>query len=70
MNHPLTITYILILFSIILEYPLIIFTSIIHLKVVDLLVPITIRWIILVKIIKGYSRIIETDIRIYVMVRG
>ena len=37
---------------------------------VDLLVPITFRWIILVKIIKGYSRIIETDIMIYVMVRG
>ena len=37
---------------------------------VDLLVPITFRWIILVKIIKGYTRIIETDIRIYVMVRG
>ena len=26
---------------------------------VDLLVPITFRWIILVKIIKGYSRMIE-----------
>ena len=37
---------------------------------VDLLVPITLRWIILVKIIKGYSRIIETNIRIYAMVRG
>ena len=37
---------------------------------VDLLVPITFRWIILVKIIKGYSRIIETNITICVMVRG
>ena len=26
---------------------------------VDLLVPITLRWIILVKIIRGYSRMIE-----------
>ena len=30
---------------------------------VDLLVPITFRWIILVKIIKGYSRITETNIK-------
>ena len=36
----------------------------------DLLDQLSFRWIILVKIIKGYSRIIETDIRIYVMVRG
>ena len=37
---------------------------------VDLLVPITFRWIILVKIINVNFRIIETNIRIYAMVRG